>query len=197
MSPSQPLVPHEPPLTSTQAGSDLARLAELLAERNRLDQAIAELIGRPALPGHLGEYIAARVFGIALEPSASARGLDGRFAAGPLAGRSVNIKYYGKQENCLDIALAGGPDFYLVLTGPKGQAASSRGAQRPFVIHSVYLFDASSLLADLQARAVQLGVATSVRAPLWRAAAVYPEAVCPLLPLAPAQRQLLRLFADT
>jgi hypothetical protein len=34
--------------------------------------------------GHLGEWIAAQVFDIALEASAVAVGIDGRFRSGPL-----------------------------------------------------------------------------------------------------------------
>ena len=44
------------------------------------------IVGRPALIGHVGEYIASRVFGIALEHSAANKGYDGRFTDGPLAG---------------------------------------------------------------------------------------------------------------
>lgn len=51
MNPSQLLVPQGPPPTSTQAGADLARLTELLAERNRVDQAIAERERGRGVPG--------------------------------------------------------------------------------------------------------------------------------------------------
>jgi len=75
---------------------ELHTLAQLLTKRNRLDQAIAAVIGRPAIQGHIGEFIASRVFGIRLMPSASNKAFDGQFVGGPLDGRSVDIKLYGK-----------------------------------------------------------------------------------------------------
>ena len=84
---------------------DLQDLAEAIRRRNEADAAIARIIGRPAEKGHIGEFIAAGVFGIDLEASAAHKGSDGRFVDGPLRGRSVNIKFYGKQEGMLDIRL--------------------------------------------------------------------------------------------
>ena len=46
-------------------------------------------------------------------------GIDGRSANDPLAGKTVNVKWYGKREGVLDINPAGVPDHYLVMTGPK------------------------------------------------------------------------------
>ena len=37
----------------------LQQLAELIRQRNRIDDAIADIIGRPAEKGHISEYIAA------------------------------------------------------------------------------------------------------------------------------------------
>jgi hypothetical protein len=45
---------------------DLERLAELIRVKNEADRAIAQLIGRPALPGNIGEFVAARIFRIEL-----------------------------------------------------------------------------------------------------------------------------------
>src|SRR5437763_303104 len=98
--------------------TDLQQLAALVKERNAVDDQIAALIGRPAERGHTGEYLAAAIFGITLHESAVYKGSDGRFAAGPLAGRSVNVKWYGTQQGLLDLHLEGAPDDYLVLTGP-------------------------------------------------------------------------------
>ena len=60
---------------STDKGemADLVRLAQAIKHKNTADTEIARIAGRPAERGHVGEYIAARVFGIALEPSASHR----------------------------------------------------------------------------------------------------------------------------
>jgi hypothetical protein len=82
----------------------IARLSDLFHARNAIDEQIADVIGRPALAGHVGEWIASQVFDIELEQSASAKAIDGRFRAGPLAGRTVNIKFYGKREGLLDTA---------------------------------------------------------------------------------------------
>jgi hypothetical protein len=76
----------------------LEELAVFIRRKNAIDAEIAAIVGRPAQMGHVGEYIAAQVFDILLEHSASTRSIDGYFATAPLAGRSVNIKWYGKQE---------------------------------------------------------------------------------------------------
>ncbi len=173
--------------------AQLAELAKLLRERNTIDAQIAALIGRPPEKGHLGEYIAASIFGIQLQESAAHKGIDGHFTTGPLAGRSVNVKYYGMREGALAMALSGGPDYYLVLTGPKSSTGSSKGLTRPFVIAAAYLFAHGALLAGITAKLDPM--ATSVRAHLWDAAEVYPLATNPLLPLTEEQRAMLALFA--
>jgi hypothetical protein len=173
---------------------DLIQLAELIRTRNAVMKQIAHIIQRPALIGHVGEFIAAHIFGIALEESASQKGLDGRFTHGQLAGRSVNIKWYPKRENILDVRPDALPDFYLVLAGPKSTVSSSRGGERPWVIENVYLFDAPQLVRRLRSRGVKIGVATSVRQQLWEEAEVYPTARNKRLILTDAQRKLLAHF---
>ena len=71
----------------------MERLARLLNDRNSIDKKIGEIIGRPALTGHIGEYIAAEIFNIALSASASEKSLDGSFQSGVLACNSVDIEY--------------------------------------------------------------------------------------------------------
>ena len=173
---------------------ELKRLADLLHRYNAIGDVIAGVIGRPAERGHVGEYIAAHVFGIALEGSARKRAHDGRFLTGALKGRTVNVKWYGKQEGVLDLHARRPPEYYLALTGPVGSAASSRGATRPWVIQSVYLFDAPHLLADLRARGVKIRTGSSVRRELWIAAEIYPEPRNAALFLSQEQRDLLALF---
>ena len=56
----------------------LLRLAGLLSARNLIDSQIAHLIRRPALPGHIGEFVASVVFDIELPTSATQSGHDGR-----------------------------------------------------------------------------------------------------------------------
>jgi hypothetical protein len=174
---------------------DLAHLAQLLKVRNAIDQVIAAHIGRPAEWGHIGEYIAAAVFGVVLHKAANYRATDGVFLHGPQAGRSVNVKWYGAQENLLDLALTTPPDTYLVFTGAKRAGGSSRGLTRSLVINFAFLFDAHDLHQALAARGVRLGPATSVAQPFWDAAEIYPQPRNPRLPLTPEQRALLTLFA--
>ncbi len=95
---------------------DLTQLADLIKKRNLLEREITALVGRPAEIGHIGEYIASRVFHIALEESASHKSIDGRFRDGPLKDRTVNIKWYARREGLLDITPDALPDCYLVLT---------------------------------------------------------------------------------
>ena len=173
--------------------SSLPRLAELVRSRNTIDAEIAGIIGRPPLTGHLGEYIASVIFGIELHEMATHKGSDGIFRAGRLAGRSVNVKWYTRDEGLLDINPDAVPDYYLVLTGPRSPASSSRGATRPFVISSVFLFDSRSLLTVLQVTGVEVGVATSVRRELWGSAEVYPHANL-ILEVNGEQRRALELF---
>jgi hypothetical protein len=173
---------------------EVARIAELLRERNAIDDQIAAITGRPMASGHLGEWIAAQVFDIALKDSAVATAIDGRFRSGPLKDRTVNVKWYLKQEGLLDITEAPILDYYLVMTGPRAAALSSRNSTRPWRIDSVYLFQAVELLAEQQARRVKIGVASSVLASQWQGAEIYPTARSPALPLSQRQIDLLRLF---
>ena len=169
--------------------SELARVARLVRERNRNEIEITRVLGRPALIGHLGEYIAARIFDIELATLANNPGNDGIFQSGPLAGRTVNIKFYAKREGLLDIGKTQ-PDFYLVLAGPRSAASSSR----PWVIHEVFLFKAVPLLERLQQRGVKIGTATSVTLAEWDAARIHPASPGSPLELTPRQHDALDLF---
>jgi len=174
---------------------DLTRLAQLVQTRNQVASDIASLIGRPAMVGHVGEYIAARIFHIALEASARQKSIDGRFTDGPLQGRSANIKWCGEQKGLLNITAASLPDYYLVMAGPRAPPASSRGAMRPWLITSVHLFDAHALVSALRGRGVKIGIATSVRQQMWDEAEIHPVARNRALVLSPEQHRLLDLFA--
>ncbi len=176
--------------------SQLGRMASLLRERNRIDRTIASVIGRPMTSGHLGEWIAAHIFDIELEASASAAAIDGRFRSGPLAGRTVNAKWYLKREGLLDMSPSADLDHYLVLAGPRAPAASSRNSTRPWRIDSVHLFDAHALAQDLASRGRLIGVASSVRNAAWDAAEVYPRSANPVMKLRDDQVLSLRLFTD-
>jgi len=172
----------------------LVEVAMLLQQRNQIDARIARIVQRPMTAGHLGEWIASRVFDIGLEASATAAAIDGRFRTGALAGQTVNIKWYLKREGILDMSASDKLDNYLVLAGPTSAAMTSRGGTRPWQIDAVYLFDARRLLAETVDRGVQVGVATSVRNQQWRAAEIYPEQINPRLLVAPSQAERLGLF---
>ena len=179
------------------AHDQLQRLAALVRQRNHIDADIAATIGRPAHAGHIGEFIAAAIFDIGLFGSAAHKGADGQFTTGPLAGRSVNIKVYSKDEGSLDVQPDALPDFFLVLTGPRTPAGSSRGTTQPLTIESVYLLEAARLVAHLSARGVKIGVATSVRRHIWDAAELYPSPTNSTLRLTREQVQMIELFRDS
>ncbi len=174
---------------------DLAKLADLLQQRNALDADITALIGRPALRSHVGEYIASRIFNIELNASAAERATDGRFRSGPLEGRSVNVKFYGEQDGLLAIRHDAVPDLYLVMTGEVSAPRASRGRTVPTVVKHVYLFDAGTLIAELRAEGRKLSEATPIGKHRWIAAEVYPEPNNVLLRVTDDQRRLLALFS--
>jgi hypothetical protein len=173
----------------------IERIAELLRERNAIDEKIAKIISRPMTAGHLGEWLAARIFGIELEPTAVTAAFDGRFTSGHVQGRTVNVKWYLKREGVLDLIKSETLDYYLVLTGPASAALSSRGGTRPWCIESVYLFDAKQVVSELSARGVSTGTASSVRTTQWDRAEIYPRPNNQLITVEPRQAELLRLFA--
>ena len=181
-------------MTKVNHGDDLQRLAGLLRARNANEVEITDVIGRPAQLGHIGEYIAGQIFDVALEQSAVHPGSDGRFRAGPLVGKSVNIKMYGKREGLLDVRLEYVPDYYLVLTGPKSMAMNSNAATRPWGIDEVFLFEAEPLIDRLRDRGVKIGVATSVREEEWESARIYPVSSDSPLDLSQDQQDGIRLF---
>jgi hypothetical protein len=173
---------------------DLLQLARLIQTRNQTERQITALIGRPAALGHIGEYIASQVFNITLEQSAAHKRSDGYFRDGPLKGYTVNIKWYAFQEGLLDITPEALPDYYLVLTGLKSAAVTSRKRVRPWTIERVFLFEAQALANELQQIGVKLGVATSVRQYLWQNAEIYPTLQDHLLQVSQTQREALALF---
>ena len=178
--------------------SNLEQMASLLAERNPIDEKIGALIGHPAIRGHIGEWIAQEIFKVKLAKSRSNRCIDGCFTDGPLAGKTVNVKWYGKREGILDISPdpAKVLDCYLVMTGPKPVAMTSRGQTRPLVIKEVFLFDARALVEQFRVQKRRRGVASFVLKHEWEEAEVYPAASARLT-LTDAQREALKLFAET
>jgi hypothetical protein len=170
----------------------LDRLAGLLHQRHRIDLDIATIIGRTPERGHIGEFIAAVVFDIQLNQSASQRGFDGHFRSGPRATRRVNIKFYGRCEYLLDLSLSGTPDDYLVLVGSSPKAPGSSIQTRPRLIDAVYLFDAAKLHCALQAKNLKLGTAASVAKPLWEPSKIWPGVVSEMV--SDQQAEMLNRF---
>lgn len=164
----------------------------MLRKRNLIDAELADAMGKPMASGHLGEWLAARIFDIGLVPSSAHPVFDGHFRSGQLAGRTVNVKWYLKREGMLDISDSLELDFYLVLCGPPATPAAK--STRPWLIDAVYLFDAQKLHADLRGRNLRLGIASSVRNQLWADAQIHPPTPSSPLRLASRQHELLSLF---
>lgn len=173
---------------------ELQKLAELINIRNEWEKQVAEIIGRPALIGHLGEYIASRIFDIQLVKSASEKGYDGHFINGKLAGKSVNIKWYSKKDRILDINPNGLPDYYLVLTGGDSVGITSKGFSRAWLIKNIYLFDANVLINDLFSRKIRIGIATSLSAQFWSNAEIYPVGRNQTIALTDQQKEMIKMF---
>jgi hypothetical protein len=117
------------------AVDEVEEVAALISARDAIDDRIAGIIKRPAVSGHLGEWLAARIFGIELEPSATAAAVDGRFTSGPLAAKTVNIKWYLKREGLLDLTEADTLDSWSWLVRrprpPVPATPHARGASMP------------------------------------------------------------------
>lgn len=175
--------------------TELQELAKLIQKRNLLECEITTLIGRPAALGHIGEFIASKIFHIALQESASHKSIDGYFIEGDLKGKSVDIKWYARLEGILDISKDLLPDYYLVMTGPKSAPLSSRGQSRPWAIDYVFLFDASALVEELKRARVKIGVATSIRQQFWAKAEIHPNPLNKILQLSTEQHEAINLFS--
>jgi predicted RNase H-like nuclease len=186
------------PTTSTDvravrhaAEAPLKDLAGLVRRRNRIDQQIAQLIGRPSNPGNIGEFIAAEIFDIKLTGSGTTAGYDGTFRSGPYAGKTVNVKMYAQDGGLLDISQHAA-DFYIALTGPRPIVSGARSL--PMRVDAVYLFDSAMLLDDLTERRVRVGTATSVRRHHWQRGQIYPPHEGAVWHLSEHQLELLRQF---
>ena len=175
----------------------LEGLAELIKAYNAVGARIAAVTGRPAERGHTGAYLAAHIFGLELQEPAAHRAIVGRFSAGALAGRTVNVQWYGQQDGLLDVSLDPILDYYLVMTGPTGGLGSSRRAVTPWVIAQVYLLDAAEVRALVLARGGKLDNPVSIPGAIWQAGLIYPGARNARRLLTDQQRAELALFAPT
>ena len=104
----------------TIRSAKLVELANLIREHNAVTARISQLVGRPDQVGDVGEYIAAAIFDIELNPSASAKGHDGLFRPpSPLVGRSVNVKWGTPFEGGMDVSPDAPVDDHLALVSPR------------------------------------------------------------------------------
>jgi hypothetical protein len=115
---------------------ELDELAHL-THGNDIDARIVRIIGRPMTSGNLGEYIAAKIFDLELESTVVTATIDGRVRSGPLAGNRQRQVGYLRREGLLDMSLANALDHYLVLTGTRSAATSSKGGTPPWHINAV------------------------------------------------------------
>lgn len=173
---------------------NLDKLANLINQRNLIDTQISKIIQRPATQGHIGEFIASKIFEIKLAPTANHKAIDGWFLTGALAQKTVNVKFYGKQDGLLAIQDGNQPDYFLVLTGPIIPAGSSKGTIRSCVIDYVYLFDGHGLAEHLQNNGKKFGVAASVGKKYWEEAEIYPKQKNRILLVSEKQKQMISLF---
>jgi hypothetical protein len=102
----------------------------------------------------------------------------------------VKVKWYLNQESVLDMTGSLTLDYYLVMTGPPPRPDEKR--LRPWVIDSVYLFDAHHLLDELIKGGVKVGLAASVRKDQWQKAKIYPQSSISAYPLSEEQEKLLK-----
>ncbi len=176
--------------------NELVELAKLIKRHNEIDNEISTMIGRPALIGHTGEYIASKIFDICLAESASQKSIDGVFQSGPLRGKSVNVKWFPSHDRLLNLCKTDQPDLYLVLTGDFHSPGSSKGKTHPWVIANVYLFESGFLINTLQKAGVKIGTASSVKKKYWVEAEIYPNQTSQLLRLNQGQKDSLSLFTQ-
>jgi hypothetical protein len=175
---------------------DIKHLSELIRNWNNISSRIAKVIGRPATPGHIAEFVASKIFDINLLDSAAHKTIDGYFGSGPLVGKSVNIKWSGKHEKLINLSKKEQPDYYLVLTGQESGPTSSKGKTRPWTIDFVFLFNSTELIPILQDRGVSIGTATSVRKSEWLSSEIFPEGRSRELEITDFQREMLSLFTS-
>ena len=172
---------------------ELELLAASIKQRNAIDKEVSKIIGRPAERGHIGEFVAAEIFDIELHESATHKGSDGIFRRGRLAGRTVNIKSYGKNDGILDMNMDYPPDFYLVLTGPKTGAESSLETTRPWTVSADFLFNHCELDDKITSKSRR---PAGVRRYIWDEAEIYPNPNNGTLVLSPEQCSMLEMFGD-
>ena len=173
---------------------NLTHLSSLIKQRNKNEVLITATINRPASIGHIGEYIASKIFNIALETNASKSVYDGKFVGGVLDSKTVNIKWYGKKEGLLDMTPVP-PDFYLVMSGPRGEQLKSSGQTRPWCIEYVHLFDGPELTETILKKGSKPGIATSVKKEYWDQAELWPEQNNQILILEEDQKSALAMFS--
>ena len=174
----------------------IKQIAQFIRQRNQVEADIARLTGRPAQVGFVGEYIAANIFDIQFENQSARKSSDGRFRAGPLSGKTVSIKWYGRQDYILDISANAVADYYLVMTGPLSGENVSKASTRMWSVDLLYLFDAKEMVRQLTVRKSNMGLATAIPKKWWESAEIYPSVNSKLMSLSPAQVEMIAMFSS-
>ena len=135
---------------------DLIHLADLIRIRNFVNASVGRSIRGPAETGRIAEFVASEIFDIELEEKFVTKAIDGKFRSPlNLKGATVNIKYRSSSSLRLNLINSddpsGHPDFYLALRGPFVAKSPNSEKVLPFVINSVYLFSATSLIERMKA----------------------------------------------
>jgi hypothetical protein len=173
----------------------LNQLADAIRQRDQVEDRIATIVGRPLTVGALNQFVACRIFQIDLEDSAAdVWHTVGRFSEGPLAGRSVVVRWISTKTRSLDITQKPLSDDILVIAGSSAPLASLEVDARPWLVERVYLFDAHQLAAELEGRGLGSGSNTPIDRRLWQAAEIYPRQRDGRYLLSGAQRHALGLF---
>ncbi len=174
---------------------ELSHLADLIGERNRVEREIVAITDRSAQLERVGEYIASIIFDLTLYPFRSEMGSDGYFNIGPLAGQSVDVKWYSREEYRVSVNVAALPDYYLVFSGPRVSTIVSRRAPHAWAISKVHLFQAKAFVDASLLNNAKANVGIVVARAHWDEAELYPNARNPFFSLTEAQRARLAMFA--
>jgi hypothetical protein len=193
----------EPLINSGQGAvmKDLIHLADLIRIRNFVNASVGRSIRGPAETGRIAEFVASEIFDIELEEKFVTKAIDGKFRSPlNLKGATVNIKYRSSSSLRLNLINSDDPsdhpDFYLALRGPFVAKSPNSEKVLPFVINSVYLFSATSLIERMKAEGY-MTFGPSVKKAYWDESMIYPKQVNPALVLSDEQRATLAHFAPT
>ena len=154
---------------------------------------IESITGLPFDHGNVAEFLGNQIFNIELAPPKQ-KGFDGWFKSGmfngqPLKGKTVNVKWYMREDKYhLDMTKAKPqPDYYLVFKGPKKELLG-------WYINYVFIFHTETLSDLLDSRDNNVGTSSSVKQGDWGEAQIYPALPNSPMKLNQDQKSKLRIF---